>query len=168
MKIYIGFLRTDSWISKLILKFTGGKWSHAFLCYYSAEFETWLQLGSEINGWVHEPVIGLASPHLFYLLPTPFDLGLGLKKNVKWLGTGYDFGGLLGMAWVLIAWRWLKRQIKNPLQSDASWFCSEIVAQIMRDSGATLTLEPGSTDPNRLELEVQALGGLTSADPWVS
>lgn len=156
-RVYVAFYWGTAWYSKVIEWFTNGP-SHAALVYVDDEFGAWLQLGSEANGWVFIPC-RTSDILRAYELPG-IDLWKGVRKQIGWLNAPYDFGGLFGMAWVMVAWRWFKMKVRNPLQSRKAWFCSEMVAQICRDSGMTLDLEPGEMDPGRLEKELSSKGAV--------
>lgn len=86
----------------------------------------------------------------FGLILTPFDkfrskndvidliepsasLDTGIKVAGTWLGEGYDFGGLIGTAFVLIG-RALKRKWRNPFNSTSAMFCSEFVVKVLHAS----------------------------------
>ncbi len=47
------------------------------------------------------------------------------------MGSAYDFGGLIGQAFVQLG-RWFKRKVRNPLSSSRSMFCSESIARCMQ------------------------------------
>jgi hypothetical protein len=162
--VYVGFSAGTSWLSRLIQWFTGGRASHVFLAFYSSEFGGWLQLGSEVGGWVFQPAEQAGGVCAVYEMPV--DLWPGLRGSRQYLGTPYDIGGLAGMAWVMVAWRWLGRRVRNPLESHASWFCSEICAEVVRRSGVRLALAPGETDPSRLEQELLNAGARAVPVPW--
>lgn len=72
-------------------------------------------------------------------------------KMVDRLGEVYDYKGLFGMAWVELG-RWLKKKWVNPWQSSDAMFCSELVAQVLKDSNypGAEQFDPGSTDPEQL------------------
>lgn len=154
-KILIGFCRGTALLSRIIEWFTGGP-SHAFVLYWSDAFGGWLSVGAEATGWTTLPAESMEHVVSLYELPG-VDLAQGLAANRLSLGAPYDIGGLLGMSWVMVAWRWLRRRVRNPLETRGAWFCSEICAAIIRDSGVLLSLAPGETDPGRLESEIVAL-----------
>jgi hypothetical protein len=157
VNVYVGFSRGTSWIARAIQWFTRGKESHAFLLYWSADYGTWMNVGSELGGWICQ--VQDAPGETCALYSMPVDLSDALRKHRDWLGASYDVGGLLGMAFVMVAWNWFKQRMRNPFNAKGAWFCSEIVSKILRDAGLPLALPPGQTDPHRLRLEVEACGG---------
>jgi hypothetical protein len=42
----------------------------------------------------------------------------------------YDYAGIFGFAWVIVAWQWLKRKVRNPVASPSSMWCSEFVLHL--------------------------------------
>lgn len=159
LPIYVGFSFGTSWVSKIITWITGNGPSHAFLLYPDPTFG-WVQLGSESGGWMLLPAEQIKhETRGLYRIPYS-DLWRGLRKNADRIGCGYDFGGLLGMAPVIVLWRLLKVKIRNPLQSAKRWFCSEAVNVVIRDGGGEVGIEPGATDPKRLELDLIARGAV--------
>lgn len=157
-KIYVAFYWGTAWLSKLVSWFTRGGPSHVALVYYDSKLSSWMQIGSESNGFVYLP-LRAADVGEVYEFPD-LDLWKGYRLNLQWLNAGYDFGGFVGMGYVMTMWNWFKRKVKNPLQRSKTWFCSEIVAQILKDAGASLELEPGDTDPERLRDEVRGVGAV--------
>jgi hypothetical protein len=156
--IFVAFYYGAAWYSHVISWFTGDGPSHAALVYRDPIFGL-VQLGSEAGGWMLMPA---TEPRRVYRLPG-VDLRVGMLAERHMLGCGYDFGGLLGMSVVMVAWRWLKMKVRNPTGSRLAWFCSEAVACICRASGMTLDLVPGDTDPARLEAELRARGAVAVA-----
>lgn len=71
---------------------------------------------------------------------------------LRYVGSRYDFEGLIGMTWVMIG-RWLRRKWKNPFRSAKNVFCSEAVIRAMLDSpgyGAACPLDPESSPEDLL------------------
>jgi hypothetical protein len=60
-------------------------------------------------------------------------LDVGLAWAAGWLGTAYDFTGLLGMFWVVLG-RVLKRRFHNPTQNSRAMFCSEMGVVVLQRS----------------------------------
>jgi hypothetical protein len=88
------------------------------------------------------------------LVPTPPEMRApveaAVRKSMASLGELYDYEGLLGMAWVEIAKRWLHRKVLNPLRSARTLFCSDAVVQlILQPAGwpGSFGLDPQSTSP---------------------
>ena len=158
--VYIGFCTGTGWLSRIIEWFSKGP-SHAFLLYYDDEFGGWLQLGEEIGGWVQMAGEYISNVTSLYELPE-VDIWAGLRANRTWLGSGYDFGGLLGMSWVSIAYYWFKMKVKNPLSSKTNWYCSGIIQKVISESpgGENFKLDPATTSPRFLEDEIKKFGAI--------
>jgi len=75
------------------------------------------------------------------------DMTAGVAHAIEQhLGDHYDYVGLLGYAYLLLAWRWLHKKIKNPLASPTALVCSEFVLHV--DHGGVLAEWQG-LDPER-------------------
>jgi hypothetical protein len=149
-----GFSQDSSLISRIIRKLTGAPCSHAFLIVAVAEFGREMVLEASAFG------IRMISLERFLsrnTLVARFDFGAklepGLREAATWLGETYDFGGLLGMALVLVG-RWLRKKWINPLHRAHSLFCSELVTQVLQTSSAggvaVAALVPEDTSPGDL------------------
>jgi len=175
--IYVGFSTGSGPGSRLIRWLTGGGASHVFVAHWSRSWDAWVLLGADFSGgWSYKSMEqflrvkpGRRRPkhRLVSLYAVPESLWDGLRKNVRWLGSPYDLRGLAGMGVVMVAWQLFRRRVRNPLGGRRAWFCSEIVAQVLRDAGVRLQLAPGNMDPARLERAVAALPGARPVDPEV-
>jgi hypothetical protein len=146
----IGFSTSKtSWISRIIRWFTGGKSSHTAVVYWDTDFERDMIMGATDGGFKITP-FSHYEKSLVAIYTPKYPIDVGLKKAVDWLGEGYDYGGLFGMAWVELG-RWLKRKWRNPWRDSKTMFCSEAVARIM-DSGypGTKGWDAQSIDPEML------------------
>lgn len=148
----IGFSTSrTSWISRIIRWFTASAVSHCFIVYYDDEWKRDMVMESEggLGGAVRivpfETIKGIVT-----LVTPKHDIEIGMFKMADRLGQMYDYGGLFGMAWVILG-RWLKKKWSNPWQSSRAMFCSELVAQVLLDSHyPKATFVPGDTDPQML------------------
>jgi hypothetical protein len=91
------------------------------------------------------------SPSIVKIVTPKYPIEAGMNKMVDHLGDVYDYKGLFGMAWVELG-RWLHKKWINPWHSSDAMFCSELVAQVLRDSNypGSEQLDPASTDPEML------------------
>lgn len=119
-------------VSWLVRKLTGSTCSHVFFIYRDREFELEMVMEAHELGFRIVPYERFVRENNIVWTCTPkVDLTEGLKWAAKYLGTAYDFGGLIGMAFVVLA-RIFKRRIKNPLQNSRSMFCSEITVHAIK------------------------------------
>jgi len=74
-----------------------------------------------------------------------------IRHAVTHIGDHYDYVGLLGYVWVL-AWRALKKRVKNPLASSRSVVCSEFLLHLNHDDAFPewSDLDPETTTPRDL------------------
>jgi len=137
MSTRIGFSTSKtSWISCIIRWFTRSTVSHCFLVYYDAEWKRDMIMESEggLGGSVRIVRFNPDNPDIVNLFTPRHDIEHGMQQMAEKLGELYDYGGLFGMAWVMVG-RWLKRKWKNPWNSSKALWCSELVAEVMKDSG---------------------------------
>ena len=146
-KIYIAFSQGETFLSKAIRWFTRSAFSHSFVLFWDARWNTWLALGDDWNGFCLTPA---KTENTLAVATVQQDLKFGLTKNVDALGSFYNYLGLLGMMWVEFGAHVLKRKLSNPFKSKSRWICSEIASQICIDSGVPLDLVPADTDPQML------------------
>lgn len=128
-------------VSWLVKKLTGSHVSHVVFVYADADFGMDMVMEAHELGFRlitlehfarHNNVVRIVEPRA--------SLNPGLRWAATWLGTSYDFGGLLGMAWVLLM-RKLGRRARNPLQSSRAMFCSEIAVRALQESGCAWARE---------------------------
>ena len=139
-------------VSWLVRKFTGSKASHAFFVYHDVDFDMQMvmeahELGFRLTPFdhftKHNKIVKLVKPK------NPIDIGLRIVAN-RYLGTMYDYSGLIGMAVVLVG-RWLHRKWKNPFRGSKYVYCSESVILAMKTSPGYERLELDSdSDPQEL------------------
>ncbi|TXH10525.1 MAG: hypothetical protein E6R04_05095 [Spirochaetes bacterium] len=122
-------------ISWLVRKITKSRTSHAWFKYYDQDFEMDMVMEAHELGFrlipferfkKHNEVVAIWS--------TSQNLQEGLKWAATWLGSAYDFGGLLGMAKVILG-RILSRRWRNPTQNSKAMFCSEMAVSVLQLSG---------------------------------
>jgi hypothetical protein len=139
-------------VSWVIRRLTGSRVSHAFLVYRSRDF------GEELVIEAHELGFRLLrfkqfqkDNRLVALVEPKVSLDAGLPVVARWIGTTYDYLGLLGTAVVLVG-RWLERKWKNPATSAKAVFCSESVVRVMQavDYPGASKLVPDATTPQDL------------------
>lgn len=154
MNCSVGFSKDGSLPSRLIRWLTGAPCSHAFLIVDLQDLgqpEVWEASAFGIR------TISLRRFTEANAIVARFDFGSalapGVRAAVDELGEFYDFGGLLGMALVLVG-RWLHKKWHNPLHRSGSLFCSEMVTQVLQASGQggerVAALVPETTSPGDL------------------
>jgi hypothetical protein len=151
VKIQIGFSTSDAWYSRVIRTFTRAKCSHTFFLIDSFMGEQ-IVLEEGTLGWSMRPRSAFENGNTIVELVDPkHPIDLGVRRALTWLGQRYDYAGLLGMFFVMIArargWR-----IRNPLASPHANFCSEMAVRVLQDSGypGAAVLDPATTTPEDL------------------
>lgn len=153
MDVFFGFSSSEWWVSKIIKRFTSAECSHAFLYLRATEFGD-LVMEAGWDGWRVSTPESLCSgtTRIVELVSCPESMRDAVHSAVvasrRQLGERYDYEGLLGMAWVEIASKWLKKKVKNPFRSARSMFCSDAVV--------ALILQPAKW-PNAELLDAQSI-----------
>jgi hypothetical protein len=74
----------------------------------------------------HNTMVALVTPK------HPIDVGLRVVAH-RYLGTMYDYAGLIGMM-VVVVGRWFQQKWKNPFRGAKNVYCSEAVILAMKQS----------------------------------
>lgn len=153
--VRVGF-STPKWfnpVSWLVRKVTKSRCSHAWFLYYSDTFDIELVAEAHELGFRIQPYDRFKKDNIVVAVFIPkFPIDDGLKMVVqKYLTTGYDWGGLFGMAVVKLG-QMFKRRWRNPFRSAKHVFCSEAVYRAMKASKGyeDLADDPDSEDPQLL------------------
>jgi len=150
MKVWIGFSTTNLWISRLIRWFTKSKASHAWIAFESKE------LGTRIVLEAHYTF--RAVPYAWFKRRNRIVAEIEIPnaeamvvKCAEFLGTDYDYTGLLGGIIVSLG-QLFGRRWRNPWGNPRLPTCSESVVRAMQYdkflSGEKL--DPESTSPQQL------------------
>lgn len=160
MNTRIGF-STPNWfnpVSWLVRKLTKSRASHAWFVYYDLDWKRDMVLEAHELGFRLLPYSKFKKANKVVGV---FKTKESLDEATNWvcdhLGEPYDFGGLIGMAFVLIG-RFFKRKWKNPLQNSKAMFCSEMVVSVLQmvRFPATRHIDPHSTSPEDLLLLLES------------
>lgn len=140
-------------VSWLVRKVTGSQASHAFFIYHDQDFDMDVVMEAHELGFRLIPFEQFKKKNKLigvYVPRAPIDVGLRYVAQ-RYLGTMYDYGGLLGQITVQLG-RWLKRKWKNPFRGSKNVFCSEAVCVALQQSPGfeTFTEDPDSVDPQTL------------------
>lgn len=153
---YIGFStpRRFNPVSWLVRKFTGSRCSHTWFLYHDKDWGFDVVLEAHELGFRVIPFKRFKRANVIISIFTPvaesLDPGVSLVAR-RFLGTAYDFGGLVGMAVVLLG-QWLKFKWRNPFNSRGV-FCSEAAVIALQHAGFpnARTLVASRTSPDHLE-----------------
>lgn len=118
-------------MSRLICWMDGSPASHAWVVYFDAALACWVVLEAHATGFRAVPYeVFRRQNNVVKVMQPAHPISSGLPAAAQWLGSHYDFAGLLGMAWVVLG-RIFKQRWRNPLRSTKSQFCSEAVARVL-------------------------------------
>jgi hypothetical protein len=153
-RVTVGFSTPRRWnvLSALIRSATGSRTSHAWVQIHDPLFRRDLVLEAHATGLRLVPftvfdltnrVVAVAHPNC--------DLEGGLEAAGAWLGSRFDFEGLVGLFLELVA-RHFGRHWKNVLHGSTALFCSEAVTRLLQAGGFPRadTLSPQDTTPEDL------------------
>lgn len=139
--------------SQLVMKLTKSTASHAFFVYFDEDWGCDMVMDAHEEGFRLLPLTRFEQKNIIVATFHPaVSIEVGVKfVALEYLGTVFDFSGLLGTAFVLVG-RWLKRKWNNPLQAAASVFCSEAAVIALQKSGypGAEKLVPQDTTPQDL------------------
>jgi hypothetical protein len=150
----IGFSTPRSFnpVSALVRRFTNSECSHCFFLYWDDDFQCDMvleshELGFRLVTWQRF----VRKNRIIALVEPAHSLDPGFLKLGEWVGSAYDFGGLIGQAFVQLG-RWMQRKVRNPFRSSRSMFCSESIARCMQWAGHpdAKTFSPKETTPQDL------------------
>ena len=152
--IRIGFSTPKSFnpISWLVRKATGSTCSHVWFTFVDETCDLAVVLEAHELGYRLIPLSRFEKENNVVAIIQPrVDMTDALRWSVHWLGTAYDFGGLLGMTWVLIG-RMLKKRWHNPAQNSHAMFCSEMAVTMLHRAGypGSKALVAADTSPQDL------------------
>jgi hypothetical protein len=158
-QIYVAFSEGNTLVSRLIKLFTRSRYSHSFLLYWDHNFNQFVAIGDDWNGWC---LTTADTENTICVAETPVDLWKGMRANAHNLGSFYDYPGFIGMLWPIFGERFFraKRQWRNPFDVKSWFICSEIATKVIQDSGLDLGLLPASTHPQRLKDALAATPGV--------
>ena len=119
-------------VSWLVRQFTKSEASHCFFLYWDDDFECDMvieahELGFRLITWKRF----VKKNRIVALVEPAHSLDKGFARLGEWVGSAYDFGGLIGQAVVQFG-RFLQRKWRNPFRSSGSMFCSESIARCMQ------------------------------------
>ena len=139
-------------VSWLVRKFTGSRASHAFFIFWDVDFEMDLVMEAHEFGFRLIPLDHFSRRNKIVRLVIPkyaIDAGLKVVAN-RYLGSRYDYAGLIGML-VVQAGRWVHKKWKNPFRNAKYVFCSESIIIAMKESPGYEGLDlDNNSDPQAL------------------
>src|SRR6185295_12745195 len=103
MKVAIGFSTSDAWYSRVIRWATGAKCSHTFLVVQAEGVPLVLEEGT--FGYSVRTLANMraSGSQVVEMYQPRWPLGASVAASFAWLGQRYDYAGLIGMAWVMLA-----------------------------------------------------------------
>lgn len=150
--ILVGFSTQNSLPSRIIRKITKSSVSHAWLLLRGSFMGLDMVLEASSSGFHLTPYETFRSRNIIVETVEPVaPLDDGVRLAASWLGSRYDFTGLLGSVIVQIG-RWLRRKWRNPFDASRAMFCSEAIVYVLRAAkypGAE-GLDPSGTSPEDL------------------
>lgn len=139
-------------LSRLIMLFTGDRYSHVWLLYYDHAFGEDMVMEAHTT-WRLIPLRDFERKNNVIAVYRPrTSVDDGLRYGGRLLGTRYDTEGLIGNV-VVVVGGWLKRRWRNPFRSSRQVFCSEGVLRVLqaaRFPGAA-ALDPHQVQPGEVE-----------------
>ena len=143
--VSVVFTASKSWFSKAIRWFTKSRVSHVFI-----EFPVWGQ-DCAVEATVGGTRLVLASKARHDVVKE-YRFKDGVEKRtlihmMQHLGTPYDYTGVLFIAWMKIAWSWLKMKARAASWSSKALKCSELVFMFLYEAGVHVQSEKELVSP---------------------
>lgn len=153
-------------VSWLVRRITGSECSHSFFVYWDQDFQCDMvieahELGFRLISW---PRFVKKNRIVAVVEPT-HSLDSGFLKLGAWVGSAYDFGGLIGQSVVQLG-HFLQRKWRNPFRSSRAMFCSESIARCMQwaEDPDAKSFSPKETTPQDLLVFFRGPGKATILD----
>jgi hypothetical protein len=150
--LIIGFSRPKSWLvpfSWIIRLVTWSPVSHAYVRYYDSYANTWVIFqasGLVINMVSQEMFLTKDEVYAEFEIPISEDMKQKIVQNsINKCGTPYGIWQIFGFAWILFM-RLFGKSVKNPFYSSSSYFCSELVGDILIEVGDK-NIDPSAMTP---------------------
>jgi hypothetical protein len=131
-------------VSWLVRKLTKSRASHAFFIYRDEDWDADMVMEAHEVGFRLVPLDKFEKKNNIIKVVTPkYPIEVGTKEvALRYVGSRYDFEGLIGM-FVVVVGGWFKRRWQNPFRSATNVFCSEAVVRAMMGSpGYATELDP--------------------------
>jgi hypothetical protein len=164
MKLRVGFSKTNSLISKVIRWVIGAPFSHTYIRFYDE------YLGMNLIAHADWPGVIIIQADRFDKENTvveefEFDLPplkTALVRNLRFLGSRYDYLSILGWAWTIALRRAARLVVKNPLDDPKSLICVDFCIRVLNDAALT-AIPVGSMNPKGLvkylRKHIEEMGG---------
>jgi hypothetical protein len=155
--IIVGFSRPKglfepfSWLIRVV-EWT--PYSHTYIRFYSQTYDRWLVYqasGLKVNfiGWSKFESV----EHIYaeFTIPISDQAMIGTVENaIDICGAPYGVGQIIGFGWVLLV-RAFGKTVKNPFYSGSSFFCSELVSDVLADiKSVSDTMDPSAAGPREV------------------
>lgn len=143
-------------LSRLVMLFTGDRYSHVWLLYYDHAFGCDMVMEASTT-WRLIPLRDFAKHNNIVAIYRPSQsIDEGLREGGRLLGSRYDVEGLLGNV-VVVVGEWLRRRWRNPFRSSRQVFCSEGVLRVLQASGypGAHRLDVDEVRPGQIEALLQ-------------
>jgi hypothetical protein len=153
-QIIVGFSRPKKWFSPfswLIRLCTWTPYSHAYIRYentYANRNVVFQASGLAVNFMNQEMFNGKEVVCAEFAIPISDSSKLStVQFAIDSCGTPYGLGQVVGFGWVLFM-RIFGKSVENPFYSGSSYFCSELVADILAELKVPGdTLDPSTASP---------------------
>lgn len=151
-RVLIVFSTSNAWYAKFFRWVMSSHIHHTFL-WYRSPYLGWLALEIDEDGahFVH-PKKALKRVSKMECYETSYDLTQGIRAMKEYLGSGYDWRGLVSGILRLLLFKLTGYVSEHGTHSLSRMFCSELITSICQKSDMTPTdiLVPAETWPPKL------------------
>jgi hypothetical protein len=138
-QIIVGFSRPKAWLepfSWLIRLVCWAPYSHTYIRFYSATYDRWLiyqASGLKVNFIGQTMFNQLEDVCDEFTVPVcSKTITNTVKRAIDNCGSPYGISQIVGLGWVLFM-KIFGKNVKNPFYSGSSYFCSELVTDILTE-----------------------------------
>lgn len=139
MQILICLGSHNKWYGRLVRFILGCTFNHAFIAYRSSDWDRWMAV--EVLDHVYVvPLDRTLKRYLdFRAYQCLTDLTDGFRSMHSYLGADYDWKGMLGGLGRALLWRFFGWKSARPFHNTSRLFCTECVADVLKNSGVVGT-----------------------------
>jgi hypothetical protein len=145
-------------LAKAIRFFTGGVWSHTFVCFIDDETTgSWVieagELGVSVDSFKKYLDPKTYDVRVYMPLAKEENIDKALKRVMRLNGKAYGYAQLLGFIWIWLVRKLTGQKVHNPI--GGGWICSELALDYCKDTGVDHQrfeeLDRDSTSPKELD-----------------
>lgn len=147
----IVFTGANNWLSQVVRWATNSPASHVMVEFFSPALQADVTVDSDLRGVQLLPAFRTRKD-VVAEFTCPEHVEAALPVVTRYLGSRYDFGGLVLISIPVLLWRWFGVRMRHPLRRTKEVKCSELVALLLKRAGlpGTSRWDPENITPGDL------------------